>query len=122
MGYYNPLERTGTNNAWVQLLVEQGIFGFAALLAVFGTLAWQLSWLLRQTGQRTFWRAALVAMLCILVLTVVDGLFTFNWVDPLRVFVLAMAHLVYVQAAGQQVDNRSALSFEPRQLLKGKTV
>lgn len=120
MGYYNPLERTGANNAWVQLLVEQGIVGFVALLAVFGTLAWQLSWRLRQTGQRTFWRAALIALLCILVLTVVDGLFTFNWVDPLRVFVLAMAHLVYVQAAGQQVDNRPALSLAPRQLLEGK--
>lgn len=121
MGYYNPFERVGTNNAWVQLLVEQGVIGVAALLAIFGTLIWQLTWLLHRTAQRTFWRAALIAMLCILVLTAVDGLFTFNWVDPLRVFVLAIAHLVYLQAANHLLYTQSAQRFISHPVLERKT-
>lgn len=120
VGYYNPLERVGTNNAWVQLLVEQGLVGLATLLGVFGLLVWQLTWLLRQAGQQTFWRAAIIAMLGILVLTMIDGLFTFNWVDPLRVFVLAMAHLVYLQAASQPSYSRPPMSLEDRLLREGK--
>lgn len=121
MGYYNPFERVGTNNAWVQLLVEQGVVGFVALLAIFGTLIWQLTWLLRRTARQTFWRAALIAMVCILVLTMVDGLFTYNWVDPLRVFVLAIAHLVYLQAANHQLYNQSAQRFISHPVLERKT-
>ena len=98
MAYYNPLNRSATNNAWAQLLVEQGIVGLIALLLVFGMLFWQISRLLALQRQKTFWRTALIAMLCILFLTLFDGLFTFNWTDPLRVFVLAMANLVYIQA------------------------
>lgn len=122
LAYYNPLERVGTNNAWVQLLVEQGIIGFVALLAVFGTLAWQLTWLLRRTAQQTFWRAALIAMLCILVLTMIDGLFTFNWVDPLRIFVLAMAHLVYLQAADHRWHHQPPTRITAQPVAAGKGV
>lgn len=122
MGYYNSFERVGTNNAWVQLLVEQGVVGFVALLTIFGTLVWQLTWLLRRTARQTFWRAALIAMVCILVLTMVDGLFTFNWVDPLRVFVLAIAHLVYLQAASYLVWPSQPMRLTSHQVGEGKQI
>lgn len=96
---YHTNIRAVTNNAWIQLLVEQGVLGFIALAGCFLTLLYELMHWRRSLLIYPFWRSLLTAMLFVLLLTMIDGLFTFNWTDPLRIFVLAVANLVVVQAA-----------------------
>lgn len=106
MGHYNQLGRATTNNAWVQLLVEQGVIGFVPFLLLFGVLLWQSSWLLRLHPPGSFWRTILIAMICVLVLTIFSALFTFNWIDPVRVFTLGLANLVCIQANAHAIAHR----------------
>lgn len=106
MGHYNPWEQATTNNAWMQLLVEQGVVGFVPFLLLFGMLLWQSSWLLRLHPPGSFWRTILIAMICVLVLTIFSALFTFNWTDPVRVFTLGLANLVCIQANVHAVARR----------------
>jgi hypothetical protein len=67
-------------------------------LLLFGVLLWQSSWLLPLHPPGSFWRTVLIAMICVLVLTIFSALFTFNWIDPARVFTLGMANLLCIQA------------------------
>ena len=110
MGHYNRWERATTNNAWMQLLVEQGIIGFVPFFLLFAVLWWQSGWLLRRHPPGSFWRTALIAMICVLALVSISGLFTFNWTDPVRVFVLGLANLIYVQANVQASVHRQDAS------------
>lgn len=96
MGYHNDA-RLGTNNPWLQVMVEQGTLGWLALGMVFCTLWHRLRTVMEEIDD-LFWRPVIISMLLILFLTMIDGLFTFNWTHPLRVFTLAMANLVYIQA------------------------
>jgi O-antigen ligase len=114
MGYYNIWGRATTNNAWLQVLVEQGAIGFVALVLVFGILLWQSSWLLRLHPNGSFWRTALISMICVLVLTAFSGLFTFNWTDPIRVFTLSIANLIYIQASTDVTYRRPTATLRLR--------
>lgn len=106
MGHYNQWGRATTNNAWMQLLVEQGVVGFVPFLLLFAVLLWQSSWLLRLHPPGSFWRTVLIAMICVLVLTIFSALFTFNWIDPVRVFTLGLANLVCIQANAYAIVRR----------------
>ena len=103
MAYHTDI-RAATNNSWVQLLVEQGIFGVAMLGAVFLSLLVGLAKCFKRHAIDPFWRPLTGAMFFVLVVTIIDGLFTFNWSDPLRVFVLAMANLVMIRATYAPVE------------------
>lgn len=97
MAYYSAA-RAWTNNAWLQILVEQGLLGLLALLGACMMLGIELWQLLQVARADPFWRPLLTAMLATLLLNMVSGLFTYNWTDPLRILPLAMAQLVTVQA------------------------
>ena len=95
MGYHSG--REWTNNAWLQVMVEQRILGLLALVMVFWSLWRGLRGQLKADHDDSFWQPVTISMLLVLLLTMIDGLFTFNWTDPLRIFTLAMANLVYIQ-------------------------
>lgn len=97
MPYHTDI-RAVANNAWVQLLVEQGVLGVATLGLVFLSLLYELAQCRQRLRAHSFWYPLTSAMLFVVLLTLIDGLFTFNWTDPLRIFVLAVANLVVVQA------------------------
>lgn len=98
MSYHTDL-RAWTNNPWLQLLVEQGVLGCLALVSVFFTLLIGLWQMLRTPGLDPLARSLVAAFFAVLVLTFINGFFTFNWTESIRIFTLGMANLVYVQTA-----------------------
>jgi hypothetical protein len=106
----HPLLGVGLNNmpyhtdvceftlGWAQLLVDQGLLGMTALILVFWTLFRGLSKLSKETHLPPFWSVMSIGLIFVLVSDIVDGVFTYNWVDLQRWFNLGIANLVYIQA------------------------
>jgi hypothetical protein len=106
----HPLLGVGLNNmryhtdvaeftlGWAQLLVDQGLLGTAALILVFWTLLRGLRKLSKETRLPPFWSIISLGLIFVLASDVVNGIFTYNWVDLQRWFNLAFANLVYIQA------------------------
>ena len=90
--------RATVNNPWVQVLVEQGTIGFFSLLSACILLVVQLERLARTLPADDFWQPACVAMAAVMVVTMLGALFAYVWTHPYRVFTLAIANLVVVQA------------------------
>lgn len=97
MGYYTNVH-DWSNSPWVQLLVEQGALGLFLLALVFTALFFHLFWCLHRLSTDSYWRSLLIAVLSLVVLTAVDGLFTLNWTHPQRIFTLAFANWIALQA------------------------
>jgi hypothetical protein len=83
---------------WGQLLVDQGMLGFIALILVFWALLRGLSRLSKEPSLSPFWSLVIVGLIFVLISDIVNGAVCYNWVDPQRWFSLGIANLVYIQA------------------------
>jgi hypothetical protein len=105
----HPLLGVGLNNmryqtdiyefslGWAQLLVDQGLLGTAALLLVFWTLFRGLRKLSQEDRLPPVWSVISLGLIFVLVCDVINGIFTYNWVDLQRWFSLGIANLLYIQ-------------------------
>ena len=106
----HPLLGVGLNNmsyhtevyeftlGWAQLLVDQGLLGVAALILVFWTLLRGLGKLSKETRLPPFWSVISIGLIFVLVSDIINGFFTYNWIDIQRWFNLGIANMVYIQA------------------------
>jgi hypothetical protein len=83
---------------WSQLLVEQGLFGFIAMILVFWVLLRGLFTLSKQTNLTSLWLLVIVGLFFVLISDIVNGFFTYSWVTPQRWFTLGLANLAIIQA------------------------
>jgi len=110
VGISHPFLGVGLNNmsfhtdvceyslGWSQLVADQGLLGTAALILVFWALLRGLVKLSKETRLTSFGSAISLGLIFVLVSDIVNGIFTYNWVDLQRWFNLALANLVYIQA------------------------
>jgi len=110
VGMSHPFLGVGLNNmsfhtdiceyslGWSQLVADQGLLGTAALILVFWSLLQGLVKLSKETRLTSFWSVISLALIFVLVSDIVNGIFTYNWVDLQRWFNLALANLVFIQA------------------------
>jgi hypothetical protein len=83
---------------WSQLLADQGVLGTIALILVFLTLIRSLARASRSTFQSSFWSIISLSLILVMVSEIVNGVFTYNWVDIQRWFILAFSNLVFIRA------------------------
>ncbi len=115
----SPLIGVGLNNmshltnvcefslGWSQLLVDQGLLGFTLMLVIFAVLIRNLYKLAVHPGLQPFWSTLCLAMIFILVGEMVDGFFTYNWVDLQRWINLGIANLVLILAKSHLADEQT---------------
>jgi len=92
---------------WWQLLADQGLLGTGALVLLFYNLLSLLKNLYKKAKLPPFWSCVSLSLLFILVSDVVNGFFTWNWVDLSRWFTLGMANLVTIRASYQIFEQNS---------------
>ncbi len=97
---YHTDQAVWANNAWAQLLVEQGLLGTGALLVVWGVFFAQMRRLATAEGVPAQWRAACAGLALVLLLDAIDALFTLNWTHPQRWFTLTMANALWLCLRG----------------------
>ena len=112
----SPLIGVGLNNmshlsnicefslGWSQLLVDQGLLGLSLMLVIFAVLIRNLYKLAINPGLSPFWSTLCLAMIFVLVGEMVDGTFTYNWVDLQRWVNLGIANLVLILAKSRLAD------------------
>lgn len=86
-------ERGWTNNAWVQVLVETGIIGFSALVALIFTVLGLVKQGYNQATNPKY-RFLLWACYYILLADIINSIFTHTWHHPQRWFTLSIAALL----------------------------
>lgn len=102
--------RSGSNNlsyhtdvceftlGWSQLIVDQGLLGTIPLILVLWSLIRGLNGLTKEPGLPQFWSVLSLSLIFVLLCDIVNGIFTYNWVDLQRWFTLGLANLVIIQA------------------------
>jgi hypothetical protein len=103
---------------WSQLLADQGVLGVIALISIFFVLFRGLTGISRGAPSHSFWSAISLALIFVLVSDIVNGVFTYNWVDLQRWFTLAFANLVLGQARAQ-IRNKGASDLPPINSISG---
>jgi hypothetical protein len=131
VGLSHPLLGVGLNNmsfypsvcqyslGWSQLVADQGLLSTAALLLVFWVLLQGLNKLSKEARLTSFWSVTSLCLVFVLVSDLVNGIFTYNWVDLQRWFTLALANLVYIQASSR-LPEVTGKSLENGRLLTGQ--
>jgi O-antigen ligase len=94
---------------WSQLLADQGLIGTLLMALIFGVLIRGLYKLSVDPAIQPFWSVLCLAVIFILISEIVDGIFTYNWVDLQRWINLAIANLVLIQARSSLKDKTPAL-------------
>lgn len=108
-------DRCAYSLGWSQLLADQGILGTASLVMVFLTLIRSLARTSRSTSLTAFWSIISTSLILVMVSEIVNGVFTYNWVDIQRWFILSFANLVWIRARAYEAsaDSEKTAQMNP---------
>ena len=95
---------------WSQLIVDQGILGTILLILVFWSSLKGLNRLSKEPGLSQFWSILSLSLIFVLLCDIVNGIFTYNWIDLQRWFTLGLANFVIIQA-NSNLDREVSISY-----------
>jgi L-cystine uptake protein TcyP (sodium:dicarboxylate symporter family) len=95
---------------WSQLIVDQGILGTILLILVFWSSIRGLNRLSKEPGLSQFWSILSLSLIFVLLCDIVNGIFTYNWIDLQRWFTLGLANFVIIRA-NSNLDREVSISY-----------